>query len=153
MFNNAHIIANIAIEDERPLRPSLEGPPRDRALADPCLPARLPSAGEPVRPVLCELANGSEAFLQREADVSAPDSVQAELRRLHKALEIATNKAEDEQKAQSSESSQPSPETTPKAKRKSLLDVFPSAFRAAKILHDTSRNSGQPWRAPEVRHL
>ncbi|KAJ8501471.1 hypothetical protein ONZ51_g582 [Trametes cubensis] len=136
MFNNAPMINQIAakdFEDESSSRPaSPSGPPRERSPSDPCMPARLPSSG----------------FLQREAERMAPKAVEAELERIRKSLEIPPPPSPKETEG---ENSQPnSPTASPRSKRKSFLDVLPSAFQAAKALRTASQSGGsRPWKAPE----
>ncbi|KAI0637773.1 hypothetical protein C8Q77DRAFT_388200 [Trametes polyzona] len=138
MFNNAPLVTHIAtkeFEDEvgsRPTTPT-SGPARERSPSDPCLPARLPTSG----------------FIQREAERMAPKAVEAELERIRKSLEIPPPPSL--QDAEQGENSQPtSPTASPKAKRKSFMDVLPSAFHAAKMLRTASQSRGnQPWKAPE----
>ncbi|EIW61747.1 uncharacterized protein TRAVEDRAFT_117826 [Trametes versicolor FP-101664 SS1] len=106
------------------------GPARERPPSDPCLPARLPTSG----------------FIQREASQVAPKSLEAELERIRKALEIppAPTLQEAEKSAPSS------PTASPKAKRKSFLEALPSAFAAAKMLRTASQSKGNhAWKAPE----
>ncbi|KAI0771473.1 hypothetical protein BD413DRAFT_475639 [Trametes elegans] len=136
MFNNAPIVEYVAAKDledgaeSQPAKPA--GPPRQRPRSDPCLPARLPTSG----------------FLQREAERVAPKAVEAELERIRKALEIPPPPSPTETEG---EKSQPvSPSASPKSKRKSFLNVLPSAFQAAKALRNASHSNGdRPWKAPE----
>ncbi|KAH9894236.1 hypothetical protein C8Q73DRAFT_790798 [Cubamyces lactineus] len=136
MFNNAPMVNHIAAKDfedevsSRPTSPS--GPPRERSPPDPCMPARLPSSG----------------FIQREAERTAPKAVEAELERIRKSLEIPPPPSPKETEG---EISQPnSPTASPRSKRKSFLDVLPSAFLAAKALRSASQSGGNgPWKVPE----
>ncbi|KAI0663011.1 hypothetical protein C8Q70DRAFT_485034 [Cubamyces menziesii] len=79
----------------------------------------------------------------------APKAVEAELERIRKSLEIPPPPSPKETEG---ENSQPnSPTASPRSKRKSFLDVLPSAFQAAKALRTASQSGGsRPWKAPEV---
>ncbi|KAI0773843.1 hypothetical protein C8Q74DRAFT_1438226 [Fomes fomentarius] len=135
MFNNAPLIIRISqdFQDEPP-KPVKTGRPRERPKSDPCLPARLPSS----------------AFIRREAHGIAPRSVKSEIERIHKALEeIATSPKEDERELSPSPLSPSSPEASARTRKKSLLDMIPSAFQAAKTLRGAARKDGPSRRAPE----
>lgn len=155
MFNNASIVINISkhTQDEEGALLSCRGSPRERAHSDPCLPVRLPSSGEYFRVFRPLTAHTAQAFIQREADGAAPKAVDAELKRQRRTLEILSSRSEEEEH-RASLSTPSSPETSPRSRRKSLLDVLPSAFHAAKTLREASkRNDSRLWKAPEVCQL
>ena len=92
------------------------------------------------------------AFIVREADSLAPKAVTAELERIRRSLEAPPSPIEGEGILSPTTSMRSSPEGSPKARRKSLLDMLPSAFNAAKALRDAARKNEGPWRPPEVRY-
>ncbi|TBU32153.1 hypothetical protein BD309DRAFT_967457 [Dichomitus squalens] len=133
MYNNAPVVIKISQEiDDSEVEPSQHGTPRERCRSDPCLPSRLPG----------------DAFIQREADGLAPKAVKAELERIRKSLETPTSQHGDS-KLSPTASVHNSPESSPKARRRSLLDMLPSAFNAAKTLREAAKKSEGPWRQPE----
>ncbi|KAM5532425.1 hypothetical protein V8D89_013919 [Ganoderma adspersum] len=134
MFNNAPLIIRISQELDSvvELPPKQHGIPRQRTLSDPCLPSRLPSS----------------AFINREATGLAPKAVDAELKRVRKSLEIPSSQ-DDESNRSPTASAQNSPESSPKTRRKSLLDILPSALNAAKTLRESARRNEGPWKPPE----
>ncbi|KAH9922026.1 uncharacterized protein BXZ73DRAFT_91709 [Epithele typhae] len=137
MFNHVQVVVDLARRqslDEFATPLTRASPPRDRSPPNPCLPARLPST----------------AFLRREADIEAPRALEAELKRQRKALEIALAKPSEDEQEQDAASTSSSPKTSPNVKRKSVLDILPSAIQAAKMLRETSRRTGSsPWKPPE----
>ncbi|KAI0751321.1 hypothetical protein C8Q80DRAFT_1099496 [Daedaleopsis nitida] len=137
MFNNAPLVIHVSqgFQDEGSQSANTEtGRPRERPKSDPCLPARLPGS----------------AFIQREAETIAPRSVQSEKERIRNALENPPSSQQpDESTLIPSTSGQSSPEASPRTRKKSLLDMIPSAFHAARTLRGASKNDGRPWRAPE----
>lgn len=150
MFNNAPLVTHILqeLQDEEPM-PITTGRPRERPKSEPCLPARLPSSGESSLPSTGPKADTHQAFIQREANNIAPKSVESEIERIRKALEIPPSPTEDGEKLSPSSPSPNSPEASPRTRKKSLLDMIPSALHAAKALRGTARNDG-PWKPPEV---
>ncbi|KAI1792950.1 hypothetical protein LXA43DRAFT_299990 [Ganoderma leucocontextum] len=135
MFNHAPLIIRISqeLDGAVELPPDRRGVPRQRTRSDPCLPSRLPSS----------------AFIRREADGTAPKAVDAELERIRKSLEIPSSPQEDEDKLSSTPSAQSSPESSPKSRRRSLLDMLPSAFHAARTLRESARRNEGSWKPPE----
>ncbi|KAI0723421.1 hypothetical protein C8Q76DRAFT_395056 [Earliella scabrosa] len=119
MFNNAPLVIHILQGlQDEEPMPITTGRPRERPKSEPCLPARLPS------------------------------SVESEIERIRKALEIPPSPTEDGEKLSPSSPSPNSPEASPRTRKKSLLDMIPSALHAAKALRGTARNDG-PWKPPE----
>ncbi|KAH9943039.1 uncharacterized protein BXZ73DRAFT_40794 [Epithele typhae] len=137
MFNHVQVVVDLARRqslDEFATPLTRASPPRDRSPPNPCLPARLPSTGE-----YCS-----------SCDIEAPRALEAELKRQRKALEIALAKPSEDEQEQDAASTSSSPKTSPNVKRKSVLDILPSAIQAAKMLRETSRRTGSsPWKPPE----
>ncbi|EJF63002.1 hypothetical protein DICSQDRAFT_179669 [Dichomitus squalens LYAD-421 SS1] len=133
MYNNAPVVIKISQEiDDSEVEPSQHGTPRERCRSDPCLSSRLPG----------------DAFIQREANGLAFKAVKAELEQIRKSLETPTSQHGDS-KLSPTASVHNSPESSPKARRRSLLDMLPSAFNAAKTLREAAKKSEGPWRQPE----
>lgn len=82
----------------------------------------------------------------------APKSVESEKERIRKALETPPSpQPQDDNTLVPSVAGQSSPDASPRTRKKSLLDMIPSAFHAARTLRGASKNDGRSWRAPEVR--
>ena len=102
-----------------------------------------------VSPSFFSYADRPLAFINREASSLTPKTSDAKLEQVRKSLKILSS--QEEANLALTASTQNSPESSPKTKRRSLLDILPSPLNVARTLRESAKRNEGPWKPPEVR--